>query len=278
MLKNIFSTRKNKTKNQDNKPEGKMTKEFENVIGFAKNAFHFSVTHTNCPGHYDNKVFDFIRMITDKLSYEYAKKCITLSYRGIDFRELFIPINHELNFAYDLSNRIYDDSNSSKVDRDFSIALGKDPVLSFPWDRERLEDAMEYATKEKPWKEDSMNHRAYVIFPVGVTWIHNGIHSGFSGVMSRQGFLNITERSIGRNYDIIDWSPLYTYIKFDGENYIFTGYNEEEELHEVIGKAPCFELGCIFEIGRILHKNGIRFHGIAIKPKGESPKRKEKKS
>lgn len=88
--------------------------------------------------------------------------------------------------------------------------------------------------------------------------------------------MNITERSIGRNNDIIDWSPLYTYIKFDGENYIFTGYNEEEELHEVIGKAPCFELGCIFEIGRILYKNGIRFHGITIAPQEPQTEGKEK--
>ena len=68
------------------------------------------------------------------------------------------------------------------------------------------------------------------------------------------------ERDIGKTDD---WSPLYTYIKFDGENYIFTGYGEEENLNEVIGKAPSFELGCIFEIGRILHENNIKFKGIS---------------
>ena len=160
------------SKNQDNKPEEKTAKqkEFENIIGFAKNAFHFSVTRANCPDNDNNKVYDFIRMLTDKIN--------------------------------------------------------ADP-----------------------------NEQRYY----GITCV------------SESDALCMEEKD-----RIIDWSPLYTYIKFDGENYIFTGYGEEEDLHEVIGKAPCFELGCIFEIGRILHKNGIRFHGIAIKPKKPQTEGKEK--
>lgn len=60
------------------------------------------------------------------------------------------------------------------------------------------------------------------------------------------------------------------------DSYNWEHRREEEELHEVIGKAPCFELGCIFEIGRILYKNGIRFHGITIAPQEPQTEGKEK--
>ena len=266
MLKNIFSARK--AKNQDNEPVEKTTeqKKLDNVIGFAKNAFHLSVTRFNDTNH--NKIYDFIRMLADKINYEYVQKTITgePNYHGLDFKDLFIPVNHELNLAYDLSNQIFNDIHFYHTAENFEIELGKDPVLSFPWVYDRLIDAVKnFATDENPWIEKTNNHEVTVMLPVGITWIQNGIHSAFSGCMSRQGKIGVTSQAIqsGR-HTIINLAPLYEYIKFDGENYIFTGYGEEEQLHEVIGKAPNFELGCIFEIGRLLHEKGVTFKKIQV--------------
>lgn len=208
------------------------------------------------------KVFDFIRMLTDRITSEYVLKNIVCEkgYYGVDLRNLFIPSNEELNQRYNLDNRIWQDMYSYCITDAFEIDLHSDPILTFPWNRERLCNALRnYATPENPWEEHTNNHSLEILFPVGVSWFYNGIHSGFSGYLSREGVLYITPDSQRRRHNIANLAPLYDYIAFDGENYIFT------EENAVIGKANSFELGCIFEIGRMLHENGIQFKDVSLK-------------
>lgn len=77
--------------------------------------------------------------------------------------------NDKVFYPYDLSNRIYDDSNGNGVDSAFTIALDKTPALSLTRDGKRINHTMRYTTGDIPWAEDRMNYRAHIIFSVDVT-------------------------------------------------------------------------------------------------------------
>lgn len=54
---------------------------------------------------------------------------------------------------------------------------------------------------------------------------------------------------------MVDLAPLYDKVKFDGIHY------RDIESKQVIHRVRNFELGVIYEIGRLLIKSGISFLG-----------------
>ena len=131
------------------------------------------------------------------------------------------------------------------------ISLSKDPVLTFPWEPDRLTRALgRYGAPNAPWAEDTSNHQLTLIQPIGLSIVRGGNHSIFSGLLKRDGIVTICKKS---SHKIIDISPLYELLRFDGVNYLFQGTNK------IVGEAASFEFGCIFEIGRLLHEKGIAF-------------------
>ena len=144
--------------------------------------------------------------------------------------------------------------NKNKI----KIELGKDPTLSAPWKENRLLKCFVtigseikyidkvYNIKEKAtWKQDYQNHYSILYMPMGVTVIGNGNHSSATGILKKEGIIEINE--------IIDLSDTYDTIKFDGEYFI------NIESNEKICKPSFYEFGIIYEIGRLIKEKGINF-------------------
>ena len=74
--------------------------------------------------------------------------------------------------------------------------------------------------------------------------IYNGNHSTLSGILKGEGTIQANQ-----TYDLV---PTYDYMYFDG--IYFRNKMNDEKLY----KVARFEIGALYEIGRILAENGIR--------------------
>ena len=79
---------------------------------------------------------------------------------------------------------------------------------------------------------------ATYIFPIGLTIVYNGNHSTLSGILKGEGTIQANQT--------------YDYMYFDG--IYFKNKMNDEKLY----KVARFEIGALYEIGRILAENGIR--------------------
>ena len=91
---------------------------------------------------------------------------------------------------------------------------------------------------------DKINHMATYIYPIGLTIVYNGNHSTLSGILKGEGTIQANQ-----TYDLV---PTYDYMYFDG--IYFRNKMNDEKLY----KVARFEIGALYEIGRILAENGIR--------------------
>ena len=85
---------------------------------------------------------------------------------------------------------------------------------------------------------------ATYIYPIGLTIVYNGNHSTLSGILKGEGTIQANQ-----TYDLV---PTYAYMYFDG--IYFRNKMNDEKLY----KVARFEIGALYEIGRILAENGIR--------------------
>ena len=145
-----------------------------------------------------------------------------------------------------------------KDKKEIKIELGKDPTLSAPWRKDRLLKCFTtigseikyiekvYNTKGKAsWKQDNQNHTSILYMPMGVTIMANGYHSSATGILKKEGIVEVDE--------IIDLSDTYDTVKFDGEYFI------DIERNKKICKPSFYEFGIIYEIGRLIKEKGITF-------------------
>ncbi len=120
------------------------------------------------------------------------------------------------------------------------ISLGDDLVITNPWERSRMQAALIHHGQSRnrgAWKQDS-NHYTVLWKPLNIIWVENGNHSIAAGIIQGDGTLVPSE-----TYDI---SPIYDYIKCDGNHFI------DIEQNKVIGNVRNIEFAAIFEIGRLL--------------------------
>ena len=85
---------------------------------------------------------------------------------------------------------------------------------------------------------------ATYIYPIGVTIVYNGNHSTLSGILKGEGMIQAK--------DTYDLSPTYNYMYFDGM------YFRHKFNHSILHKVKRFEIGALYEIGRIFAKNNMR--------------------
>lgn len=150
---------------------------------------------------------------------------------------------------------IYVDGNSieeieSKCKRKINIST--DNIISRPWNKNRFIDAITYIGKgciNGEWHEDLLNHFVSYYKPINLYLVTNGTHSITCGVLKREG-------KIEHNVDVYNLESYYNYIYFDGINYKkLKSCKEEVKIYE--DKEIIFEIGVIFEIGRLLLKHNI---------------------
>ncbi len=131
------------------------------------------------------------------------------------------------------------------------IQLGKMPVVTCIWNSDRqISTLSKVGNEQNIWKEDEINHYCDLFLPLGLTVVYNGNHSANCGIVKSVGKINISPDKC--NTSIYDNSDLYDKIYFDGKYYRLTETN-------VILQKTKFEYGCLFEIGRIIHKYNISF-------------------
>jgi hypothetical protein len=198
-------------------------------------------------------IFTLIKMLSDKLVLDRVSALMTDDEESLHNKSFtfFIQPDDDAYTDYHIRHHVRKAFNENPLDVTVEIDLAKDPVLTFPWMPTRLLRALkQIGTYVNPWQEQTTNHYARLLLPMGVTIIDNGKHSTFVGMAKREGKLSIFPGSHHQAYDI---SGLYTLLQFDGTDYLISGTDT------VAGKAASFEFGCIFEIGRMLHEKGVMF-------------------
>lgn len=135
------------------------------------------------------------------------------------------------------------------------IRLETVPVISGVWRSDRLINALKiigkdvkeknnflleisepYVDKTYDFEEDTLNHFATYLFPLGMVWVQNGNHSINAGILKSEGEINVKE--------VYDMRFMYDHYSFDGTYLTNSKYDEKIEIQ--------FEFGALFEIGRIL--------------------------
>lgn len=127
--------------------------------------------------------------------------------------------------------------------KSITIKLGYDPVLTRPWNENRLTDALCNIGKGKPhgdWKQDYHNHHSELWLPFGITFVSSGNHSITAGILNNEGEIEVTS--------IYNMSNVFSYIYCDGVNYF------RKEDNSLLAPVSNFLLATIFEIGRLINK------------------------
>lgn len=141
------------------------------------------------------------------------------------------------------------------MERPMLIRLETVPVISVVWRSDRLINALKiigkdvkeknnflleisepYVYKTYNFEEDTLNHFATYLFPLGMVWVHNGNHSINADILKSEGEINVKE--------VYDMRFMYDHYLFDGTYLTDSKYDEKIEIQ--------FEFGALFEIGRIL--------------------------
>lgn len=130
------------------------------------------------------------------------------------------------------------------------ISLKGNLVIPVAWNISRFETSITAIGTDcgNPFEFQRLNHMSMLFLPIGVTIVHNGNHSILSGILKREGVIHPTE--------IVNLASQYEKIKFDGT------YYRDIESDQIIQEVRNFELGAIYEIGRLLIKNDITFLGL----------------
>lgn len=225
---------------------------FNNIIKFASEI----INNAKINKYDEHPIFDFIRILgrgmqSDYMKYIFYYDCeggehnvpmLECSSVGFNIRESLIGDNGEFIKFNDLINEV----KSKK-----KLNLSKDLILPWPWNRERMCNAITKigkGRKWRQWKQDYGNHYVEVWLPIGIAWVSGGNHSITTGII-QGGELE------PEYYDI---SKVYKYIKCDGKNFIRTKTNSIIN-NEIICPVTNVDFAAIFEIGRMLVERGISF-------------------
>ncbi|MDK7284482.1 DUF6710 family protein [Staphylococcus pettenkoferi] len=197
-------------------------------------------------------IFNYIKVFTDYIQNQQALMIIKNGRDNISIAngKYFNTVDaYYHTFDHILFKELYNRAEIYKGDN-IKVFNGKDPILMRIWDSNKIVENMKnigsgimdkhcYETgieRENKFKFISSNHMAKYIYPLGITMVYNGNHSIFSGLNKSEGYIEVE--------DIIDVSYLYNDFYFDGTY-----------LHDLRNKKKykiCFEIGALFEIGRLM--------------------------
>lgn len=133
-----------------------------------------------------------------------------------------------------------------EVKNNKEIYLSKDLILPSCWNRESLSWCFTNIGEGKPsgaFKQ--WHHTVKLWLPIGITWVSNGNHSIYTGIIQGEGII--------KPQSTYDMSEVYDYVRCDGLNYIRIDNNS------IITPVNNLEFAAIFEIGRLMKENSISF-------------------
>lgn len=192
-------------------------------------------------------VFDIIKILADNINYRNNKALLANAQREDIWNDTF-------------TNMIYE-ANEVDIKKEFIIEMGKHPVLTNVWNYKKQIDTLKFFSEEdNNWKTNPLNHIYYLLLPMGLTVIVNGFHSTNAGIVKSVGSLCFSPQS--ENPKVFDLAPLYESVFFDGNFYRETKTKKIKQRYGNEKGKSIFELGCIYEIGRIIHDETKKGHII----------------
>lgn len=222
--------------------------EFENIIEFAKVLIKAPTEEGGT-----RPIFNLIKLMIDNILYEKLNNVVNevVYSDNREFYQILDCLSNEINKKNKKSNSVkenfaYNQKSSVK------IKLGQDPVISFPYKKNKIEDMLlTVGTENNRWEQQKYLHYFDLFLPIGLTVIKtNGNHSVATGIVKSVGELVVDGSEDRAIYDI---SRAYNLVRFDGKKFINTLTGEV--VYECITK----EYGYIYEIGRIIEKENISF-------------------
>ncbi|MGF6905267.1 DUF6710 family protein [Paraburkholderia sp. GAS348] len=128
----------------------------------------------------------------------------------------------------------------------FRVRLATDVVLPWPWNRQRIANALAGIGNGKssgPWKQDFANHHLSLWLPWGIAFVGGGNHSLTAGIVAGEGEL-VPEV-------VYDMSALLSRVRCDGQ------YFRDTETGRVIARVIDPRIAAVFEIGRLMQSRGV---------------------
>ena len=195
-----------------------------------------------------------VRRISELGGYENVSDSVKADIFGFIVRELYEDeevtdvqsIYKDIGEYLINSNKLNNCKSFELGESNINIDLSKDAILVCAWNKQRFVDALLNIGQNvgNSFEYDKTNHMATYIFPIGLTIVYNGNHSSLSGILKGEGTIQANQ-----TYDLV---PTYDYMYFDG--IYFRNKINDEKLY----KVERFEIGVLYEIGRLLAENGIR--------------------
>ena len=188
-----------------------------------------------------NPVYSLIRAMSNYHLYDIVRELYE-DEEVTDVQSIYKDIGEHLINSDKLNNSKSFELGESNI----NIDLSKDAILVCAWNKERFVNALLNIGQNvgNLFEYDKINHMAPYIYPIGLTIVYNGNHSTLSGILKGEGTIQANQ-----TYDLV---PTYDYMYFDG--IYFRNKMNDEKLY----KVARFEIGALYEIGRILAENGIR--------------------
>lgn len=224
----------------------------ENIINTAKCILEDNPSMVYKEQH---PIFSYIKIFTD---YMVNQQAIHILRNGRDKVEVnkgeyFDVVDAYYNsLEYILLDKFHDKVVRCK-DNVIQISNARDPIITKIWNSERIAGAVKnigkgmmnkhfYKSgieKSNDFKFIETNHMSQYFYPLGITLVYNGNHSIYSGMNKGEGHIDVKE--------VYDMSYLYDEFYFDGT---YINNLKTKEKHKVY-----FEIGVLFEIGRLLLNN-----------------------
>lgn len=163
------------------------------------------------------------------------------------------------NCNYDVINLIKKSLILDKMNGDYkpckyTCDIKSTPIISCIWNNERVIDNIIQIgiCNDNPFIGiENTNVSGFLIEPIGLIVITNGNHSINSAIIHNEG-----QVQIDKCYNISD---LFDKYRFDGIDFLDIKTNKRINLRHLVkdSKPLFYELGLIFEMGRILNKYDI---------------------
>ena len=186
-----------------------------------------------------NPVYSLIRAMSNYHLYDIVRELYE------DEKVTDVQCIYEDIGVVDFSDKPIDSRGGEPRESNINIDLSKDAILVCAWNKERFVDALLNIGQNvgNSFECDKNNHMATYIYPIGLTIVDNGNHSILSGVLKGEGTIQANQ--------ICDLVPTYDDMYFDGI------YFRRKANEKILSKVSRFEIGVLYEIGRILAENGI---------------------
>jgi len=149
------------------------------------------------------------------------------------------------DLGFRLKKYFSEDTSREGDEYEYEICLNKHLIIPAAWNKDRFVSNVTKIGRDcnNPFSYDFINHMSYLFFPIGIVILYNGNHSVLTGILKNEGKI--------KTNNAFDLRNKYNQIRFDGT------YYREIETDEILHKVKNFELGAIFEIGRVLAENNI---------------------